>query len=331
VLQLHPTRRCNLRCVHCYSLSGPEERGELDAALLRRVLDDAAAEAFNVAGFSGGEPTLYRPLAELLAHAKSVGLTTTVTTNGMLLTRRLLGELAGLVDVLAISLDGPPESHNAMRASPLAFSKMAARLDDVRASGIPFGFIFTLTQHNLDELDWVARFALDAGASLLQIHPLEEVGRARELLAGQRPDAVESAWAHLEAARIAEVANGRLRVQLDVVDARVLAADAARVFAAGAPPEAAPLAEVVSPLVVEPDGTVVPLEFGFPRRFALGNLHEDGLRALGRRWRRERLDQFLGLCRAVHTELVDGDGLPFANWYDAVAERAAVSAAELVR
>ena len=34
-LQVHPTRRCNLRCLHCYSSSGPDQREELPLAMLR--------------------------------------------------------------------------------------------------------------------------------------------------------------------------------------------------------------------------------------------------------------------------------------------------------
>src|SRR5256885_8343814 len=90
VLQVHPARRCNLRCLHCYSSSGPEERDELPAALLREALDDASALGYTVAGFSGGEPTLYEPLSALVEHARRRGMRTTVTTNGMLLDDRRL-------------------------------------------------------------------------------------------------------------------------------------------------------------------------------------------------------------------------------------------------
>ncbi len=162
---------------------------------------------------------------------------------------------------------------------------MAGKLEGVRASGIPFGFIFTLTQHNLGELDWVARFALEQGARLLQIHPLEQVGRARELLAGQTPDTVENAFAHLEALRIQELAGDRMLVQVDVIDSSVLPANRALVYADELLPDSdgAPLGELLSPLVIEADGTVVPLEYGFARAFALGNLHDAGLRELAER------------------------------------------------
>src|SRR4249920_1312004 len=132
VLQIHPTRRCNLRCLHCYSSSGPEESSELSIALLRDALTDASEEMYSAVGISGGEPLLYKPLHELLEHAHQSGMKTTVTSNGMLLTEKRLEALRGVVDLLAISLDGVPASHNRMRASERAFDTMVARLEGVR-------------------------------------------------------------------------------------------------------------------------------------------------------------------------------------------------------
>ena len=47
VVQIHPTRRCNLRCQHCYSSSGPQETAELSIDSLERFLVDVAQEGFN--------------------------------------------------------------------------------------------------------------------------------------------------------------------------------------------------------------------------------------------------------------------------------------------
>jgi MoaA/NifB/PqqE/SkfB family radical SAM enzyme len=143
---------------------------------------------------------------------------TAVTTNGILLDGKRLEMLAGAADLVAISLDGVPESHNRMRASERAFEQMSSRLEGLRQSQIPFGFIFTLTQHNLHELEWVAAFALEQGASLLQIHPLEMSGRACDLLQGKRPDGIEATIAFLEAARIQGMVGDRMYVQLDLVN-----------------------------------------------------------------------------------------------------------------
>ena len=48
----------------------------------------------------------------------------------------------------------------------------------IRASGVPFGLIFTLTQHNAASLDFVVRLAAEHGARSVQVHPLTLHGRA---------------------------------------------------------------------------------------------------------------------------------------------------------
>lgn len=325
ILQIHPTRLCNLRCLHCYSSSGPEERGRLEPALLRSVLSAARREGYTVAGFSGGEPLLYPPLGEVLDHAKGLGMITTVTSNGMLLDERRLAILAGRVDVLAISLDGVPDSHDRMRDRAGAFATMERRLAGVRRSGLAFGFIFTLTQFNLDELPWVASFALDQGAALLQIHPLEITGRAAAALPEARPDGVESSWALVAAAALQQQVGDRLRVQLDLFDREALRRAPERVFAdeAAASGTSRPLGELISPLVLEPDGTLVPVHYGFARRFALGNVKDTDFATCADRWRRELDGDFRAVCRQEFAALVDSDDLPVTNWYERLGRRAA--------
>src|SRR3954452_17863623 len=127
VLQLHVSRRCNLSCSHCYSSSGPDHVDELSPAVWLDVIDDAAREGYNVVGFSGGEPLMFRPLRSLLLRARRNGMLTTVTTNGMLLDERHIDELRDAAGLVAISLDGTPESHNRMRRHRRAFSTLARR------------------------------------------------------------------------------------------------------------------------------------------------------------------------------------------------------------
>jgi hypothetical protein len=218
-----------------------------------------------------------------------------------------------------------------MRAHGRAFETMIRRLDGVRQSGIPFGFIFTLTQHNLDELDWVAQFALEQGARLLQIHPLEIVGRAEHELPNARPDEIEGAYAYVEAQRLQAVAGDRLLVQLDLVHQDALRAHPDSVFAGQEPAEfmTLQLSALVSPLVIEADGAIVPIQHGFDRSYAVGNLHDAPLHASSGRWKRETYPAFRALCRSVFAQVTAPAPLPFLNWYDAVGGRAAFNRVEL--
>src|SRR5262245_37304000 len=97
IVQFHPTRRCNLRCLHCYSMSSPDEPDVLMLETLADAITDAHSQGYSVAGFSGGEPILYRDLVQLLRLSKDLGMRTTVTSNGMLLTKSRLEKLAGYV------------------------------------------------------------------------------------------------------------------------------------------------------------------------------------------------------------------------------------------
>jgi MoaA/NifB/PqqE/SkfB family radical SAM enzyme len=320
-IQLHVSRRCNIRCLHCYSSSGPEQRETLSPDMLQQAVREAADEGYAHLAISGGEPLMYAPLSKLLASARECGMLNTITTNGMLLDKRRLANLDGIVDLIAISLDGIPESHNRMRNSRRAFGTMQGHLAGLRDSGIPFGFIFTLTQFNLHELDWVTDFALEQGARLLQIHPLEEFGRASEQLSGDSPDPREKSMAFLEFLRVQAKAKERLHVQLDLADSVALRHRPEQVYADSldADVTSEPLAHLVAPLVVETDGTVVPLQYGFPRQYALGNLNDYPLRALAETWRKNGHGQFRALCRQTFEKVIGGVGLPFVNWYELVA------------
>jgi len=338
VLQVHPTRACNLRCRHCYSSSGPEEGDGLPVALLREAVADAAEEGYTALAVSGGEPFVYPGLLELLEEARSLGLATTVTTNGLLLDPERLGEMRGKLDLLAISVDGVPESHDHLRDSPGAFAAMESRLQHVREAGQAFGFAFTLTRSNANELGWVADFALEQGASFLQVHPLEAAGRAAETLRGAAPDDFEAAFAWVVASRLRDSLRGRLGIHVDLLDRGRLrvgagsdpAADtwgpqplsALRAGSGSALREPSPLSDRIATLVVEADGTVVPLRYGFPRAFALGRLDEARLRFLAARWRAQRLPAFSHLCRRTIEELAVSAEPPIVNWHHEVARRA---------
>ncbi|MCK5945337.1 MAG: radical SAM protein [Planctomycetes bacterium] len=83
------TAACNLRCQGCrygrdFMLG---DRLELD--MVRQCLDDAAAAGVATARFYGGEPLLHPDLPAMIRHARGLGMEAYVTTNGVLLERRI--------------------------------------------------------------------------------------------------------------------------------------------------------------------------------------------------------------------------------------------------
>jgi MoaA/NifB/PqqE/SkfB family radical SAM enzyme len=290
-------------------------KASLEIDVLYEVLSDAASLGYDVLGVSGGEPTLYRQLGPLLRAAKDLGMRTTVTSNGTLLTDRRLSGLAGLVDVLAISLDGSESSHNRIRNHRRAFEMLDAHMPAVQASGIPFGFITTLTMHNVDELDLVVKYARERGARMVQVHPLEGEGNALDNLAESIPDNRELAFAVLEGIRLSELYN--FSVQVDIARRADLVAQPERFLTRG-PDASEPLGRWLSPLVIETDGTVVPLTYGFPPRYQLGNINATSLQYMARSW---DSDAFLAVCRHTVEQLLATERT-FFSWYEEVCVRA---------
>lgn len=79
------TRRCNLRCIHCY-LGGRPDAGdrEMPTAAARRVLGQLVEAGTLHLTLTGGEPLLRGDFPELYGRAASAGMLVTVFTNATL-------------------------------------------------------------------------------------------------------------------------------------------------------------------------------------------------------------------------------------------------------
>jgi MoaA/NifB/PqqE/SkfB family radical SAM enzyme len=325
ILQLHPTLRCNLECAHCYSSSGPAVRVELDLGSVCAAVSDARELGFDVLSVSGGEPFVYRWLPELLTHARNRGMQTTVTSNGTVLTDARLDRVDGLIDGMALSVDGPPDLHDELRRSAGSFNRLCDGLTRVRERGIPFGIIHTLTERSWRHLPWVAAFAANHGAALLQVHPLELTGRAATQLGSGDPRADTLGRAYL----LCKALEGRyapdLAIQLDVLLRRDIIADPELVYAQPGGDEIPGRlpADRLGSLVLEADGTLVPVSYGFGRSYALGNIRRQSLHACWSSWESSGYERFRTLCRSVYEEIAGSDAR-LVNWHDIVVARSAV-------
>ena len=82
--------------------------------------------------------------------------------------------------------------------------------------------------------------------------------------------------------------------------------------------EARYLGEIVSPLVIEDDGTVTPLRYGFPRRFAFGNLRKERLASMTERWIERQAGAFCAVYGTVLHKARTADRM-FGDLYQMVS------------
>ncbi|MEK7220573.1 MAG: radical SAM protein, partial [candidate division NC10 bacterium] len=148
------TRTCNLRCIHCYTDSEARKySGELTTEEGKALIRDLSAFQIPALLFSGGEPLARPDLFELVAHARSLSLRPTLSTNGTLInddTAKKIKE-AGFTYV-GISLDGIGEINDRFRGVDGAFDRAVRGFKACVGVGQRVGLRLTLTRHNFTTL-----------------------------------------------------------------------------------------------------------------------------------------------------------------------------------
>ncbi|MCH8206705.1 MAG: radical SAM protein [Chloroflexi bacterium] len=178
------TRRCNLLCVHCYTASTDHKApNELTHDEARSVVGDLAGFGVPVILFSGGEPLLREDLFELMRQAASSGVQPVLSSNGTLLTEDAVSSLkdAG-VDRVGISLDGMESTNDRFRGKSGAFLEALDGIRRCQAAGFRVSLRFTMTRHNVDELDDIFTMVVQEGIPRLCVYHLAYAGRGRRLL-----------------------------------------------------------------------------------------------------------------------------------------------------
>ncbi|XP_050074772.1 molybdenum cofactor biosynthesis protein 1 isoform X1 [Anopheles maculipalpis] len=110
-LRISLTERCNLRCKYCMPAEGVQLTQKdqlLTSAEVIRLANLFVTEGVRKIRLTGGEPTVRKDLTEIVSQLKatnplleSVG----ITTNGLMLTRQLVGLQRAGLDALNVSLD----------------------------------------------------------------------------------------------------------------------------------------------------------------------------------------------------------------------------------
>jgi pyruvate-formate lyase-activating enzyme len=324
IIHLHPTRLCNLACVHCYSESGPQHRGGLDPAAVASGLEVLRAEGYEAVSLSGGEPLVYPGLEAVVRSAKALGFHVTMITNGLLVDRHeaVLGELDGM----AISFDGLAATHDGVRARAGAFEKACEALGRLAADGRPVAAAISLTRDAIPELPDLADHLVALGAKALQIRPVARAGRAKAMAEDAFYSAADRARLYLVAAALQQELE--VRVHCDLVPAQGLWRERgayAALLATCAASSRRPLAELVNPLVITDDGVLKPIAYDFDARFDVAAL--DGLSAERLSdYQDQRLADFRDLIGVALAGLEDLRDL--VDWFDGCArlsEEAALS------
>lgn len=128
----HLTSRCNLRCQMCFLWAGGKNvsdvleryrREEMSTERWLEIVDELARYKPSI-GLSGGEPLLFEGAMEIIRRIKQKGMYCSINTNGMLLEKFARDFVEAKVDMVRVSIDGPPDIHDKIRGVAGCFERL---------------------------------------------------------------------------------------------------------------------------------------------------------------------------------------------------------------
>ena len=178
------TRRCNLRCIHCYSQSRDiEYTNELTTQQGRELIDDLAHFGVPVVLFSGGEPLLRKDLFELASYAISKGMRAVISTNGTLIDREMAKRLKEIgLSYVGVSLDGMQETNDRFRGVKGSFDAALEGMRNCKRENIKVGLRFTINKKNVADIPAIFRLLEEENIPRVCFYHLVYAGRGSKLI-----------------------------------------------------------------------------------------------------------------------------------------------------
>ncbi|MES0362667.1 MAG: 12,18-didecarboxysiroheme deacetylase [Desulfobacteria bacterium] len=178
------TRRCNLKCIHCYAHAKDKAfKNELSTDEGKALLDDLAQFGVPVILFSGGEPFVREDLPELARYAVERGMRAVVSTNGTLITperARIFKEIG--LSYVGISLDGMEEVNDRFRGVKGAFQGALEGIRNSQEAGIKVGLRFTINKLNVGEIPGIFDLVEELDVPRICFYHLVYAGRGSKLI-----------------------------------------------------------------------------------------------------------------------------------------------------
>jgi AdoMet-dependent heme synthase len=177
------TKKCNLKCPHCYMDAGRKDEKELSTEECFSLIDELKLLGTEMLILTGGEPLLRRDIYDISSYASQQGIWVVMGTNGVLLTEKVARKMLECgVKGVGISIDSlDPEKHNSFRGGPNAWEYSVKAMDICKREGLEILMQTTVMEMNYDEIPQMIDFARQKGAWSFNLYFLVHTGRGKKL------------------------------------------------------------------------------------------------------------------------------------------------------
>lgn len=176
------TKKCNLKCRHCFSDAGNPDPNELTTKELFKLIDQMKdAGSFSIT-IGGGEPLLRNDLFEVIKYARDNFISVSLVTNGLLINKEIAQRLDALnLDTITVSIDGLKKNHDYIRGEG-NFRKTINNIRILRkcCKTAKLAIRFTVNSLNIGECEKVIRLAEGLSLDLIRLTPMLLLGRTKD-------------------------------------------------------------------------------------------------------------------------------------------------------
>ncbi len=270
-LALEITKKCNLRCRHCYLAAGKAAAKELSNEEIKTLINATKEEGGVSVAIGGGEPLLRNDCLDIIEYALSCDLLVSLGTNATLIDENLAVKLADLPIKIQISLDGATEGvHDYIRGEGsyrAAVRGIEALVQKGKAGDMVIAF--TPMKSNVQEVPAIIEFARDRQIPVIQYPPLTPSGRAKESWEELRlnNDEMLKFW------KTIYIRSAELQGEIDLL------ADcfSINIHQAGSPYQCS----IGTQFRIDPSGDVYPCQcFHYGTKYLLGNVRDSSLNSM---------------------------------------------------
>lgn len=179
-IDIAPSGACNHRCTYCALDFMEYQPRFLDADLLKNRLFEMAISGVKSVMYAGeGEPLLHKDIISIINHTKKAGIDVALTTNGVLLDKKLIDSSLRNITWIKVSINGATRQTYAKihRTSPKDFDRVIENLSYAigfrkrKGYKCAVGMQLLLLPENQDEVVLLAKKAKAMGIDYLVVKP----------------------------------------------------------------------------------------------------------------------------------------------------------------
>lgn len=178
---LEITKRCNLKCKHCFTSAGEGLNKELDCCQWKEVVKDLSQNGFNAFTISGGEPLVEFEKAIFVAEFISrfnKNAKIYLFTNGIIAKAQQILLIKKYFNGVGTSIDGNEQTHDWIRNKKGCYRKTISFIDLLNKYGVPVFIQSMVTPQTQPYLDKVVTLAVRKNIGAIRFSHVDLLGRA---------------------------------------------------------------------------------------------------------------------------------------------------------